>query len=283
MERIPQTLGAAMLAGVLLNFGLKAFSSMQTQTLLVGSMFAVYLLARRWSPRAAVPLVLVAGILVSMAQGRLHLNAVPMILATPVFTAPEFSFAAIASVAIPLFIVTMASQNVPGVATIRTFGYRPPISPLITWTGASSLLLAPFGAYAVNLAAITAAITMGREAHENPDKRYMAAVAAGGFYAVVGLFGASVSALFAMFPNELILALAGLALLNTIGSGLASALRSEAQREPATVTFLVTASGLSLFGIGAAFWGIIAGVLATVVFHKPAAEVQAGTAVGERA
>ncbi|UFS69542.1 benzoate/H(+) symporter BenE family transporter [Geomonas sp. RF6] len=284
MQRIPLTLGAAMLAGVLLRFGLQAFSSMQTQPILVGSMFAAYLVARRCSPRAAVPLVLITGTLLSLLQGRLHLEGVPMRLALPLFTMPDFSFSAIASVAIPLFMVTMASQNVPGVATIRTFGYRPPISPLITWTGASSLLLAPFGAYAINLAAITAAITMGREAHHDPDKRYMAAVAAGIFYLVVGLFGASVAALFAMFPHEMIVALAGLALLGTIGNGLAAALQSEKDREPAVITFLVTASGLTLFGIGAAFWGIVAGIVATLVYRKPLLEkVEAGETVGESA
>jgi len=274
MQRIPQTLGAAMLAGVLLKFGLQAFSSMQDAPVLVGVMFAVYLLARRMAPRAAVPLVLVAGVFVSLAQGMLHLERVPLKLAVPVFTMPEFSLAAVAGVAIPLFVVTMASQNVPGVATIRAFGYRPPISPLITWTGASSLLLAPFGAYAINLAAITAAITMGPEAHEDPRRRYQAAVAAGCFYIAVGLCGASVAALIGMFPSQMIMALAGLALLNTIGGGLAAALRDEAQREPAVITFLVTASGLHLFGIGAAFWGIVAGVVATVVFRRGEVEAE---------
>jgi benzoate membrane transport protein len=151
---------------------------------------------------------------------------------------------------------------VPGVAVIRASGYSVPVSPVIGWTGVATLLLAPFGAYALNLAAITAAICMGREAHEDPARRYVAAVAAGGFYLLVGVFGATVGALFAAFPKELVLAVAGLALLGTIGNGLASALADERQREPALITFLVTASGLTLFGVGSAFWGLVAGVLA---------------------
>ena len=179
-------------------------------------------------------------------------------LARPVFTAPTFSVQALVGVAIPLFAVTMASQNVPGVAVMRASGYvSTPVSPLVTWTGAATLLLAPFGGYALNLAAITAAICMGREAHEDPARRYVAAVAAGAFYLVIGLFAATVGALLAAFPRELVLAIAGLALLGTIGNGLATALRDETQREPALITFLVTASGrdavrdrLGLLGAG---------------------------------
>jgi benzoate membrane transport protein len=269
MSRIPETLGAAMLAGVLLRFGMEGFAALETQLVLVGAMFVTYLLARRFLPRYAIPLVLLVGTAVAAVTGQLHLTALPLGLARPVWVTPEFSPAAIASVALPLFVVTMASQNVPGVAVIRASGYDPPISPIITWTGLSALVLAPFGAFSVNLAAITAAITMGEDAHPDHSKRYMAAVSAGVFYVLMGLFGATVSALFALFPKEMVLALAGLALLNTIGAGLASAVRDEARREPALVTFLITASGLHLFGIGAAFWGIVAGLFASVVLHAP--------------
>ncbi|HSY29485.1 MAG TPA: benzoate/H(+) symporter BenE family transporter, partial [Burkholderiaceae bacterium] len=192
-------------------------------------------------------------------------DAIHLELATPVWTSPKLSFSALIGLALPLFIVTMASQNVPGVAVIRASGYSVPISPLIGWTGVANLLLAPFGAYALNLAAITAAICMGREAHENPDRRYVAAVAAGMFYLLIGLFGATVGAVFSAFPRELVLAIAGLALLGTIGNGLATAMSHEKEREPALVTFLVTASGVSLLGIGSAFWGLLAGAMALVV------------------
>ena len=281
MDRIPHSLGAAMLAGVLLQFGLQAFTSMATQPVLVGAMFATYLGARRFSPRYAVPAVLLAGTVVALAQGQMHLAELPLQLARPVFTMPQLSVAAIASVALPLFVVTMASQNVPGVAVIRASGFRPPVSPIITWTGASSLILAPFGAFAVNLAAITAAITLGREAHEEPGRRYMAAVSAGAFYLVIGLFGATVGAVFAMFPSEMVLALAGLALLGTLGGGLATAMHDEHHREPAIVTFLVTASGVHFFGIGAAFWGLVAGVVATLVLRRRTHEPEPGEADGE--
>ena len=267
ISRIPVSLASGMLAGVLLRFGIDAFAAMRTQLGMVLTMFAVYLLARRLLPRYAVILTLLVGIVFAAALGLLHVDGLSLQLAKPIFTAPTFSFAAVVGIALPLFIVTMASQNVPGVAVIRASGYAIPISPVVGWTGVTNLLLAPFGAFALNLAAITAAICMGREAHEDASRRYVAAMAAGVFYLIVGLFGATVAALFAAFPKELILAIAGIALLGTIGNSLAAALREEADREPALVTFLVTASGLSLGGIGSAFWGLVAGVVTLLVLR----------------
>ena len=266
--RIPASLASGMLAGVLLRFGIDAFAAMETQLGMVLTMFAVYLLARRLLPRYAVILTLLVGIAFAAGLGLLRVDGLSLQLAKPVFTTPTFSLAAIVGIALPLFIVTMASQNVPGVAVIRASGYAIPISPVVGWTGLVNLLLAPFGAFALNLAAITAAICMGREAHEDAARRYVAAIAAGVFYVVVGLFGATVAALFAAFPKELILAIAGIALLGTIGNSLAAALRDEAEREPALVTFLVTASGLSLAGIGSAFWGLLAGVVTLLVLRR---------------
>jgi benzoate membrane transport protein len=156
----------------------------------------------------------------------------------------------------------MASQNLPGVAAQRANGYTTPVSPVITTTGVASLLLAPFGGYALNLAAITAASCMGREAHEDPAQRWKASAAAGVFYIVVGLLGGAVVALIAAFPKALVLAVAGLALLGTIGAGLATAMKDEHEREAALITFVVTASGLTLWGVGSAFWGVVAGALA---------------------
>lgn len=268
ISRIPVSLASGMLAGVLLRFGIDAFASMKTQLGMVLTMFAVYLLARRLLPRYAVILTLLVGIAFAGALGLLRVDGLTLQLAKPIFTTPTFSFAAIIGIALPLFIVTMASQNVPGVAVIRASGYPIPISPVVGWTGVVNLVLAPFGAFALNLAAITAAICMGREAHEDAGRRYVAAIAAGVFYLIVGLFGATVAALFAAFPKELILAIAGIALLGTIGNSLAAALREEAEREPALVTFLVTASGLSLAGIGSAFWGLLAGVVTLLVLRR---------------
>jgi benzoate membrane transport protein len=271
MSRIPLPIASGMLAGVLLRFGLDTFVAMRTQAALALAMFAAYLLGRRLWPRYAVVGVLGVGIAVAALEGLLAPGGVQLTLTRPVFTVPTFTVTAIIGVAIPLFVVTMASQNVPGVAVMRASGYgATPVSPLISWTGATTVLLAPFGGYAFNLAAITAAICMGREAHEDPAKRYVAAVSAGAFYVVLGVFGATVGAVFAAFPRELVMAVAGLALLNTIGGGLAAAVREDAAREPALVTFLVTASGVSLLGIGSAFWGLVAGLAAHLVLWRPA-------------
>lgn len=260
ISRIPSSIGAGMLAGVLLRFGLDVFVAMQHQLSLALAMFATYLLMRRLLPRYAVVNTLLVGIAIAAAQGLLVGDRLHLALASPVWITPEFSLTALIGVAIPLFVVTMASQNVPGVTVQRAAGYVVPISPTIGWIGTVNLLLAPFGAYALNLAAITAAICMGREAHEDPSRRYIAAISAGVLYCVVGVFGATVAALFTAFPKELVAVIAGLALLGTIGNGLATALADERDREAALITFLVTASGLSLFGIGSAFWGLVAGV-----------------------
>ena len=265
MDRIPQALAAALLAGVLTRFAFDAFLSVRSEPTLVLTMFAAYLAGRRWWPRYAVPGVLTAGVCVAGWQGQLHVGAVPWQWAQPVFTMPAFSVAATVGIALPLFVVTMASQNLPGVAAQRAAGYATPVSPAITVTGLATLVLAPFGAYALNLAAITAAICMGREAHEDPAKRYMAAVMAGLFYVVLGLLGGAVVGLLAAFPKELVLALAGFALLATIGGGLAVAVKDESSREAATVTFIVSASGLVLWGVGSAFWGVVAGALALLL------------------
>ena len=268
MNRIPMAIASAMLAGVLLRFGLETFSSMKSAPVLVGAMFAAHLLGRRFWPRYGVVGVLLVGVLISAYAGSLKWSAVSVEWATPVWVTPAFSLYAIVGLGLPLFIVTMASQNMPGVAVMRAAGYETPVSPVITTTGIINILLAPFGAFALNLAAITAAIAMGPEAHEDKDKRYTAAVMAGVFYVLIGLFGAVVGGLFAAFPRELIVALAGLALMSTIANGLAGALRDENNREAAIITFLVTASGVSLFGIGSAFWGLVAGVVAMLVLSR---------------
>jgi benzoate membrane transport protein len=265
MDRIPIALASALLAGVLTRFGLDAFVALKSALGLVLLMLAAYLIGRRLWPRYAVPGVLAAGTAYAAASGQLHLGGVQWGLTMPVFTAPEFSWRATVSLALPLFVVTMASQNLPGVAVIRASGYRMPISRLITITGAATLVLAPFGAFALNLAAITAAMCMGREAHPDEAKRYVAAACCGLIYIVVGLFGVAVTGVLTAFPRELVVAVAGLALLGTIAGGLNTALKDDAHREPALITFLVTLSGVSLAGIGSAFWGVVAGALALFV------------------
>jgi len=267
MDRIPQAIAAALLAGVLARFGLDAVGAVKTAPLLVCTMALAFLVGRRWWPRYAVPGVLLAGVAVALAQGRIDAAAIDWSMAQPVWTTPVFTVSALIGLALPLFVVTMASQNLPGVAAQRAAGYATPVSPSITVTGAASVLLAPFGGYAFNLAAITAAICMGREAHPDPARRYIASAAAGVFYVALGLVGGAVVGLLNAFPRELVLALAGLALLGTITGALAAALKDERHRDAAGLTFLVTLSGVSLLGIGAAFWGVVAGSAALMVQH----------------
>ena len=265
MNRIPMEIAAALLAGVLARFGLQAFAAAQTALPLVLLMLMVYLVSRRLAARYAVVITLAAAVVFVASRGQMAWSAVQLELALPVFTAPQFSMAAAVSLAIPLFVVTMASQNLPGVAVIRASGYDLPISRLITLTGLATLVLAPFGAFALNFSAITAAMCMGPEAHADRNRRYTAAVACGAIYVAIGLFGAVITGLLTAFPKELVVAIAGLALLGTIGNGLAAALRDELHREAALITFLVTLSGVVIVGVGSAFWGVVAGSIAIFV------------------
>ena len=265
MNRIPMAIAAALLAGVLARFGLQAFGAAQTALGLVVLMLLVYLVSRRLAPRYAVVFTLLAGVAQVVAAGHFNAGALTLEWAVPVFTAPSFSFAAFTSLALPLFIVTMASQNLPGVAAIRAAGYDMPISRILTVTGIATLVLAPFGAFALNLSAITAAICMGPEAHPDRDKRYTAAVVCGALYVAIGLVGALVTGLLIAFPRELVMAIAGIALLGSIGGGLHAALKDDEHREAALITFLVTLSGVVIAGVGSAFWGVVAGAVALFV------------------
>ena len=265
MNRIPMEIAAALLAGVLARFGLQAFAAAQTALPLVLTMLVVYLFARKFAARYAVVVTLAVAVVFVALQGQMAWSAVHLELAMPVFTAPQFSLSAAISLALPLFVVTMASQNLPGVAVIRASGYDLPISRLITLTGLATLVLAPFGAFALNFSAITAAMCMGPEAHEDRRRRYTAAVSCGALYVAIGLFGAVITGLLTAFPNELVVAIAGLALLGTIGNGLAVAVRDEQHREAALITFLVTLSGVVIAGVGSAFWGVVAGSFALFV------------------
>ena len=267
MVHIPRSLTSAMLAGILLHFGMNVFTAMQNQFPLVFTMLITYLIGKRLFPRYVIILVLIAGIASAAIEGLFHLENFHFTFAVPIFTMPVFSLSALISVGIPLFIVTMTSQNVPGIAVMNASGFNPPISPLISWTGIATLLFAPFGCYSIGLAAITAAICTGEEADEDPASRYKSTIIAGLCWLFIGVFGATVVTLFFAFPSELILALAGLALFSTIGSSLKVALDDDDQREPAIITILIAASGLSLFGIGAAFWGLVAGTIASVLLN----------------
>ncbi|MBY4676185.1 benzoate/H(+) symporter BenE family transporter [Marinobacterium arenosum] len=265
---IPGNITSAMLAGVLINLGIGVFAELEQQPLLIGLMLLTYLIGKRLSGRYAIPLVLVVALLVSWQLGLLGWQTVALSIARPVFVMPEFSLAAMIGVALPLFLVTLSSQNILGLSTLRANGYQPPVSPIITSTGLINLLLAPFGCFSMGLAAITAAICMTEDADADPKKRYLASICAGFFYLLTALFGATVVALFAASPAGMVMALAGIALFATIGNSLANALREESGREAALLTFMVTASGLSLFDISAAFWGLLVGLLVHYLQHS---------------
>ncbi len=259
---LPPGLAAAMLAGVLFQFGADAMSYLGRNTVLVVAMLVVFLIMQVRVPRFAVPAALVIGLAIAAFQGGLATEHLDLSLATPVWTSPAWSLSSVVGVAIPLFIVTLASQNVPGIATLRAHGYDAPASPVIASTGATGLLLAGFGGFSFNFAAITAAICMSADVDPDPKQRYKAAVWAGVFYLLIGLFANAVAGLFTAFPLALVATIAGLALLGTIANSLADSLATSDARLPAIITFLTTTSGLELFGIGSAFWGLVLGMAA---------------------
>lgn len=262
ISKLPAAIGAGMLAGILFSFGTGLFVSLQSKPLLVLAMFATYLLVKRVLPRYAVMAVLLVGCTIAFVTGDLRQEALVIGLAMPVWISPEFSLAACLNIALPLVMVALTGQFVPGMAVLRNAGYHTPASPIITSSAVGSLLLAPFACHGLNLAAITAAICTGREAHEDPSKRYVAGVVGGLAYLLLGLFGATLVSLFTAFPKELIAALAGLALFGAIAGALASAMAEPDDREAALITFLVTASGMSFLGLSAAFWGLMFGLAA---------------------
>ncbi len=267
VKRLPASLAAALLAGILFKIGSEIFVAAQHRTALVLGMFFTYLIVKRLSPRYAVLGALLVGVALAGLLGLLDFSGFALEVALPVWTTPEFSLAATISIGIPLFVVAMTSQNMPGIAVLRADGYQVPASPLISATGIASLILAPFGSHGINLAAISAAICTGPHAHEDRDKRYTAAVWCGIFYGIAGIFGATLAALFAAFPKELVLSIAALALFGSIINGLTVAMTEPKEREAALITFMVTASGLTLFSIGSAFWGIVAGVLTLLILN----------------
>ncbi len=267
MQIIPHSLASAMLAGILLRFGLQAFNSLNNELLLCGSMLLAWLVLKVVAPRYAVIAAMLVGIAIALLKGDIVTNNIDLSPVIPEFIAPHFSLAHSISIALPFFLVTMASQNAPGIATMKASGYSLPVSPLIIFTGLLALLFSPFGVYSICIAAITAAICQSPDAHPDARRRWLAAAAAGMFYLLAGVFGGSVTGLMAALPASWIQMLAGLALLGTISGSLYQALLHEAERDAAIVTFLVTASGLTLLGIGSAFWGLIAGGICYAVLR----------------
>ena len=257
---IPPALANAMLAGVLFTFCLAPVRALAEGPELALPVILAWAVVWRFKRLFAVPAALLVAVVAIALTTELPALEGAALLTQPVLVMPTFSTAALVGVALPLFIVTMTSQNIAGIAVLNANGYRPAPGPLFAVTGVFSLLAAPFGGHAVNLAAITAALCAGEDAHPDPRRRYWAAVASGAFYVVFGLLAGAITAFVAAVPAYLILTVAGLALLGAFGSALTGALTAEDDRLPAIITFLGTASGLSFFGIGSAFWGLVAGL-----------------------
>ncbi|CAB3628443.1 MAG: benzoate/H(+) symporter BenE family transporter [Achromobacter sp.] len=264
---IPPGVAAGLLAGILLPFGIGAFGGMTLDPLLTGWLILAYVTLKRFTARYAVVGILVSGLALLLLQDRIDLSGLTLAFAAPVYTAPAFSLNSLLSVALPLFLITLTGQYMPGMLVLRNDGFRTSANPIVTVTGLGSLLMAPFGSHAFNVAAITAAICTGKEAHDDPAKRWVAGIAAGIFYILVGVFGVTLAAVFMALPASFITTLAGLALLGTIGGSLASALAEPKTREAALITFLAAAANIKLFGIGGAFWGLVIGLAAHALLN----------------
>ncbi|WP_159881539.1 benzoate/H(+) symporter BenE family transporter [Paenibacillus puerhi] len=267
VQLIPPGIASGLLAGILLQFGISAFGGAKADPLLVVVLFVAYIVLRRFTSRYAIVGILVIGLLYLILTGKADFGNIQLAIASPVFVAPEFSVNALLGVALPLFMITLTGQYMPGMLVLRNDGFKTSANPILTVTGLGSLLTAPFGSHAFNVAAITAAICTGKDAHEEASKRYIAGIACGIFYTVVGIFGVTLAALFLVLPATFIATLAGLALLGTIGGSLANALTEPKGRETALITFLATAANVTLLGVGGAFWGLVAGVAAHLVIH----------------
>lgn len=267
VRMIPPGIAAGLLAGILLRFGIGAFGGAGIDPFFVGALILAYALLRRFTARYAIVGVLVTGIALLLGLGQVSFASVALKFAVPVWVTPEFSLNTLLGVALPLFVITLTGQYMPGMLVLRNDGFKTSANPILTVTGLGSLIMAPFGSHAFNVAAITAAICTGKESHEEPAKRYVAGLACGVFYVLVGVFGTTLAALFVVLPPTFITTLAGLALLGAIGGSLATALVDLRGRETALITFLATAANVTLFGLGGAFWGLVAGLAAHGLIH----------------
>ncbi|MDO9519003.1 MAG: benzoate/H(+) symporter BenE family transporter [Pseudohongiella sp.] len=261
-ERIPASIASAMLAGVLLPFCLKLFQLGATDPLLVMLVVAVFLIARQRVPLYALLLVLAAGMTFTLLRG--DLTQLPPGATFGVLSAvvPDFDARAIVSLALPLFLVTLVSQNLPGLVVLRTSGYSPKPGPLLISTGLASMILAPFGAHGVNLAAITAAICTSEEAHADRAQRWVVGMIYAAFYLLLAIFASILVRIFLALPSAAIMVLTGIALIPALTGAIENMLGEKTERDAAIVTFLATGSGLALFGLGSAFWGLVAGFVA---------------------
>ena len=261
LERIPPQLGTAMLAAILLPFCLKAFDPVMTSPILFFGMFASFLVAKHLTPRYTMLILLIVGVLCSASSGAFENRGIEISIAQPLWITPKFDFIAMVNLSIPLYFITMLSQNLPGIAMMRSHRYQVPVKPILIGTGLTNALFAPFGGFSVNLAAISAAICMNRDVDPDSAQRYRAAIWAGMFYLVAGIWATTVVAIFLSLPSEVSQILAGLALLGTLLMCLQTAFKEEGYRESALFTFLLTLSGVSFIGISSTLWGLLVGLL----------------------
>ena len=264
---IPGGIAAGLLAGILLQFGVNAFGGASADPLLVVVLVVSYAALRRFTSRFAVVGILVIGMAMLIAQDRIDVQRIHLSLAAPVFEMPQFSVGSLLGVALPLFVITLTGQYMPGMLVLRNDGFKTSANPILAVTGLGSLIMAPFGAHAFNVAAITAAICTGKDAHQDPSKRYLAGRVCGILSVTVGIFGVTLATLFMVLPRTFITTLAGLALLGAIGGSLANAMADARTRETALITFLATAANVTLLGVGGAFWGLVAGLVAHLLIH----------------
>ncbi len=279
LKWIPQDVAAGMMAGILFQFGLGLFKATDSMPIIVFGMLGVYLVAKRLSPRYAMIWVLVSGIGLSLILGKMNPVEMNFSLAIPQFIMPEWSWNSTLNLTIPLILVSLSGQFLPGMAIMKLSGYDTPAKPIISVTSIASLAVACVGGITIVLASITAALCMGKDAHELKDKRYIAGIANGIFYILGGLFAGSIVMLFSLLPKELVAALAGLALLGAIATNISMAMKNDAQRDAALITFLATASGMHFLGLSSVFWGICIGVIAHLVLskHEPITAAVAST------
>lgn len=271
LDLLPEAVVGALLAGILLRFALAVFGNFVISPGLVAPMLIAFVLAKRFGPRWAVVAVLLVGVVAALIDGRIDGADISFAAASPLFTMPAFDLAAIAGLGLPLFLVTLSGQNATGMAVLRGCGYREiAAAPIVGVTALVWLLLAPFGAHGINLAAITAAIGAGPESHPDPDRRYVAGIATGLGYIAVGVLGATLVSLFSAIPSELVAVIAGVALLSPIRAGLGTAMADESTSEAGLITFVVTASGVSWLGVSAPFWGLVAGSVYHLVTRRAA-------------
>ncbi len=268
IKNIPKGLAAGMMAGILFQFGINIFKSISTMPVLALAMIGIYLIFKRLLPKFAILFVLVFGILLAYLIGDVNPDNFSFVFAHPVLIKPVWSWESTFSFAIPLVLVSLTGQFLPGMAILKLANYHVPAKPIISFTSFMSIITAFFGGITTTTAAITAALCTGKDANQDPNKRYIAGMASGIFFLIGGMLAGSIVLIFTNLPKELIALLAGLALLGAIVSNLMSTLEEPQHREASAITFLATASGMSFLGLGSAFWGIVIGSVAYVVFDK---------------